>query len=156
VHKDTEYRLNVCERGLEPQHRMTKDLTNNRAYADRVIAVADRFFDFDFSQVAFSGFAKEEDDYEGEPTETWPCFFVEVWRDAELYCCVEFVRIGFVGTLHVQLLGDRDPSEAFGQDIIGAVREAVNQERKVFDDFPRAIRARVLYDQLYINFDMRP
>ena len=154
MHKDTEYRLDVCERGLEPQHRMTKDLTSNRVYADRAIAAADRFFKFDFSQVAFSGFAREEDDYDAEPTETCPCFFVEVWRDAELYCSVELVQVGLLGTLHVQLLGD--PREGLGQDLVRVIREAVNRERKVPDHFSRVMRARVLYDQLFLSLDMRP
>jgi hypothetical protein len=154
MYKETEYDLRQCERGLEPQHKMTRDLAQNREFADNAVAIADRFFNFDFSQVYFSSFARDQD--WGEEVDYGPLFRVEVWNKAELYCCVGFQNVGILGTLHVDLMDRRDPNLALGQDYIGAVRQSLNQVRNLPETFKARFSAKVNEDMLYLEVDMRP
>lgn len=156
MHQDTKFDLRTCERGPEPIHRPIYDLTQNRTYADTAIGIADRFFKFDFSQVIFSGFAREDDEFDGEEGDSGPCYYVEVWNGGEHHCTVGFTHVGILGTLHVDLKQERDVERALGCDLIGALRKAVNKELDLPDTFPRAPIARVHGDTLYLNVNIRP
>lgn len=146
MHQDTEYDIRLCERPVpKGLPCLARDLTQNMEAADRAIAVADRFFKFDFDEVRFSGFARCDD-----PDDP---LMVEVWNDVKLAYKVKFERCGVEGTLYVDM---KDISDGLGEDLLGAMIRAVNEVRKLPLECPRFLSARVDELDFYITMDLRP
>jgi hypothetical protein len=152
MREHTEFDIRPCERPLH-KDQMYRDLTQNRYFAETAIAVADRFFKFDFSEVWFSGFIKEDESSPYEQPENRPLLYVKVWNQADLWYDVAFCDTGLTGTLHVDL---RDEEEALGQDLIGCMVRALNQSKGLEESMRREVDAKVDGAYLHLSLDMRP
>lgn len=155
MHKDTEYRLNVCERYAIPRDRDGRDLTENRDYARMAIAAAHRFFRFNFANVRFSGFAREHDRWDGEVGDYGPAFYIELWHRNEVVRQVGIRSLGILGTMHVDVTSET-LEEAISQDFLGGVGKAINTVRDIKKDYPRYVRAFMDEHYMYLEVDMCP
>ena len=155
MHKDTEFTLTACERHDQPQERMIRDLIENREYAKIAIAAANRFFRFDFSKVRFSGFAREHDEWDGQPSDHGPAYYIELWHGGQSVRKIGIRSLGILGTLHVNVIPD-NLEDAIQLDILGAINRAVNEERDIDPEFPRFMCAKMDEQYLYLEIDTCP
>lgn len=145
MHQDTKYDIRECERKPQRIQGFVRDLTQNWEWAEQAIAVADRFFKFDHSEVRFSGYVTG--DCNDEPLR------VEVWNGTSLAYDVKFERAGVEGIVFADM---NDISEGLGEDMLGAMKKAVNEVRGLPAGCPRFMSVKVFELDVVVNMDLRP